>query len=141
MSNNDIPLHKDVLSIIQDYAKPKLWLYCVYDFCVYNDPISDSKVIEANTYRDVCITIFNENFKTLYKCGLFDRNSIIACGGPMNNNCTRCTSNRICSEHTPFEEVIKNMSDDTKYNHVQSIINGERYHTTRRFIQIKELTW
>ena len=66
-SDTEMVLHKDVLGIISQYSRPKLWLYWIYNERVHDDEIKFSRVVQADSYYDACVKIFDENAEFLVK--------------------------------------------------------------------------
>jgi len=155
MSNTvQVNLNKDVLCIIGEYARPRLWLYWVRNDTVYEDSFRFSEVIEAKNRDEALVIIFDTHirhlFKEKYQAIYPEMLKLLRTidNAHADFNCQRCgyfymnpdSTLGPCYEHYPSKEALLTFFDILEFGNndkAQSIKNLIGH----QIIKFKKLEW
>jgi hypothetical protein len=143
-------VNKDVLRLLQNYVRPKLWVYWIHDPTKSQDVFKYLHTVEAESYDDVCVKIFNDNIQRLVRSWLVQipvptivhikKSEELV---DIQDGCIHCSRlvgrYWFCPDHFPSNEILlkyMNFTDDAKCTEIDNILKFHSY-----VLKIKELEW
>lgn len=152
---NVIKLPNDIVGFLGSYCKPSLWMYWVYDINKSCRIFDEAQFVEAESYDDVCIHIFNTHIAHFIRYAVIQRpHHIIDKIYEDNKNdlCRRMCNNRtniqssLCLEHFPTNQMfLKYFSDkEDKIRIIDDVMERPVYTGSlgrTHGIMIKQVNW